>query len=129
MRIEEQALTMKRLGLLAGVMVFAVAVLGWAFMQRDTDVRAQGTKAPILVLEVQSWSTNESSEADPTRWQWQALGDGSLHIAFYPDACQKIALPAGITATYAGPDEPNTTIAGPAEQINMCEAVFSRANG
>jgi hypothetical protein len=120
---------MKRLGLLAGVTVLAVAVLGWAFMQRDYDAHAQGTKAPILVLEVRSWSTTDSGEPDPSSWQWQALDDGSLHIAFYPDACQTIALPAGITATYTNPDEPNATTAGPADAIEMCEAVFSRANG
>ena len=106
-----------------------VAVLGVALLARNDDARAQGIKAPILVLEVQSWSTTDRADSEPARWQWQALDDGSLHVGFYPDACQNIALPAGITATYSGPDEPNTTMAGPAEPIEMCEAVFSRANG
>jgi hypothetical protein len=120
---------MKRLGLLAGVTVLAVAVLGWAFMQRDYDAHAQGTKAPILVYEVRSWV---ESEADATVWQWQAFDDGSLHVGFYSPGnltCALVNLPAGITATYAGAGEANAVVAGPAEQINMCEAVFSRANG
>ena len=117
---------MKRVSLLIGLLVVAIAVTGVALFNRDRDVRAQGTKAPILVLEVSSWT---EGNAKPAAWQWQAFDDGSLHVAFFPDACQKIALPAGITATYSAPDEPNATAAGPAEPIEMCEAVFSRANG
>ena len=117
---------MKRLGLLAGAVLLAVSVLGVALLARDDGARAQGTKAPILVLEVASWT---DSDGKPAVWQWQAFDDGSLHVAFYPDACQKITLPVGITATYSAPDEPNATVAGPAEPIEICEAVFSRANG
>jgi hypothetical protein len=117
---------MKRASLLTGLLVVAFTVLGVALLNRDHDAHAQGARAPILVLEVASWT---ESDTKPAAWQWQAFDDGSLHIAFYPDACQKIALPAGITATYSAPDEPNATVAGPAEPVEMCEAVFSRANG
>jgi hypothetical protein len=80
-------------------------------------------------MEVASWATGD---ADPTAWQWQALESGSLHIAFWTPgkmACAKIALPAGITATYADTDGKTATAAGPADAAEMCEAVFSRANG
>lgn len=123
---EENSIGMKRIGLMAGVVVLAVSILGTALLTRDDDAQAQGLKAPILVLEVASWAEDN---AKPAAWQWQAFDDGSLHVAFFPDACQKIALPAGITATYADDQGVNTTAAGPGEPVNMCEAVFSRANG
>jgi hypothetical protein len=120
---------MKRFGLAVVAVALLVSVMGLAVGQRGDDARAQGTKAPILVMEVASWATGD---ADPTAWQWQALESGSLHVAFWTPgklACAKVALPAGITATYADADGKTATAAGPADAAEMCEAVFSRANG
>jgi hypothetical protein len=126
--MDEVAL-MKRFGLAVVAVALLVSVMGLAVGQRGDDARAQGTKAPILVMEVASWATGD---ADPTAWQWQALESGSLHVAFWTPgklACAKVALPAGITATYADADGKTATAAGPADAAEMCEAVFSRANG
>jgi len=124
---EERARNMKRLGLAAVAAVLLISVVGLTIIQQwGGDARAQGTKAPILVLEVASWTEGDAKPAD---WQWQAFDDGSLHVAFLPDACQKIALPAGVTATYADDQGASSTAAGPGEPVTMCEAVFSRANG
>jgi hypothetical protein len=120
---------MKRFGLAAVAVTLLVAVVGLAIGQRGDDARAQGTKAPLLVMEVASWA---EGDADPTAWQWQALESASLHVAFWTPgkmACAKIKLPAGITATYADKDGKTATAAGPADTAEMCEAVFSRANG
>ena len=120
---------MKRLMVLAVVSGIAVVVLGLGLMQRLDGVQAQNTNAPILVLEVRSWV---EADVDPTSWQWQALEDGSLHVGFYSPGeltCVDITVPAGVTATYSGPDEPNAIVAGPSESITMCEAVFTRVNG
>ena len=120
---------MKRFGVAAVAIALLVSVVGLAIGQRGDDARAQGTKAPILVMEVASWA---EGDADPTGWQWQALENGSLHVAFWTPgkmACAKTKLPAGITATFATRDGKTTTAAGPAAAAEMCEAVFSRANG
>ena len=109
-------------------LILAVVVSGGIFAFRR-DAGAQKSGGPILVMEVASWADGKS---DPTTWQWQALDDGSLHIGFYAPgkpACVKVTVPEGVTATWSGPDQANTTIAGPADPIQMCEAVFSRVNG
>ena len=120
---------MKRWWLAAVCAVLVLAVGGVSFLERSDEAQAQGARAPILVLEVSSW---DAADADPASWQWQGLDDGALHIAFFASgdmACAEIALPAGVTATYADADGLVTTIAGPADPVAMCEAVFARANG
>jgi hypothetical protein len=115
-------------------LVFALAlvvglVVGGGIFALRGDAGAQKSGGPILVMEVASWTEGKS---DPTTWQWQALDDGSLHIGFYAPgkpACANVTLPEGVTATWSGPDQANTTVAGPADPIEMCEAVFSRVNG
>ena len=120
---------MKRFGMAVVAVALLISVFALAVGQRGDDARAQGAKAPILVMEVASWA---KGDADPTGWQWQALESGSLHVAFWTPgkmACAKITLPAGITATYANKDGKTATVAGPGDAAEMCEAVFSRANG
>ena len=120
---------MKRWWLAAICAVLGLAVVGMSFLQRNDEARAQGMRAPILVLEVSSWN---ASDADPGAWQWQALDDGALHVAFFAPGeltCAEIALPPGVTATYADADGGVTTVAGPTDPVAMCEAVFARANG
>ena len=117
-----------RIVLIAITLVAGLAIGGGIFAVRG-NAGAQKSGGPILVMEVASWTDGKS---DPTAWQWQALDDGSLHIGFYAPgkpACANVTVPAGVTATWSGPDQANTTIAGPAEPLEMCEAVFSRVNG
>ena len=120
---------MKRFGLAAVAVALVVSVAVLAFAQQGDDARAQATKAPILVMEVASWA---KGDVDPTAWQWQALESGALHVAFWSPgkmACAEIALPPGVTATYANAKGKTATVAGPGDAVEMCEALFSRANG
>ena len=41
----------------------------------------------------------------------------------------EIALPPGVTATYANAKGKTATVAGPGDAVEMCEGFFSRANG
>src|SRR6476620_3757159 len=88
---------MKRIGLAVLAVAVMVSVLGVALLQRGNDAKAQATKSPILVMEVASWA---KGDVDPTTWQWQALENGELHVAFWAPgkmACAEIALPPGTT--------------------------------
>ena len=122
---------MKRIGLAVLAVAVMVSVLGVALLQRGNDAKAQATKSPILVMEVASWA---KGDVDPTTWQWQALENGELHVAFWAPgkmACAEIALPPGVTASYANAKGKGktATVAGPGDAVEMCEARFSRANG
>ena len=120
---------MKRVWLAAVAVALLVSVLGVALPQRGDGAQAQATKSPILVLEVASWV---KGDVDPTAWQWQAFESGALHIAFWAPGkmtCAEIALPPGVTATYANAKGKTATVAGPGDAVEMCEARFSRANG
>ena len=120
---------MKRFGLAVLAVALMVSVLGVALLQRGNDAQAQATKSPILVMEVASWA---KGDVDPTTWQWQALENGELHVAFWAPgkmACAEIALPPGVTASYANAKGKTATVAGPGDAVEMCEARFSRANG
>jgi hypothetical protein len=115
--------------LAAVAVALLVSVLGVALLQRGDGARAQATKTPILVMEVASWATGD---VDPTAWQWQAFESGALHVAFWTPgklACAEVALPPGVTATYANAKGKTATVAGPGDAVEMCEALFSRANG
>ncbi len=120
---------MKRWWLAAICAVLVLAVIGVALVQRGDEAQAQGARTPVLVLEVASW---DASGADPGAWEWQALDDSTLHIVFFAPGemtCAEITLPAGVTATYADAEGVVATLAGPADAVAMCEAVFTRANG
>jgi hypothetical protein len=120
---------MRRIWLAALAVAVMVSVLGMALLQRGDGAQAQVTKSPILVMEVASWATGD---VDPTAWQWQAVESGALHVAFWTPGkmtCAEIALPAGVTATYANAKGKTATVAGPGDAVEMCEALFSRANG
>jgi hypothetical protein len=115
------------LGLVALLVIIAVGGFGLAKLEQGAE--AQETSGPILVLEVGSWI---EGDVDPTTWQWSEGDAGSLHIGFWGPgklACVEIALPVGVTATYAGKEGAVTTIAGPADPVEMCEAIFARVNG
>jgi hypothetical protein len=120
---------MRRIWLAAIAIALLVSVLGVALLQHNDGAQAQATKTPVLVMEVASWA---KGDVDPTAWQWQALESGALHVAFWSPgkmACAEIALPPGVTATYANAKGKTATVAGPGDAVEMCEALFSRANG
>ena len=108
---------MRRIWLAAIAIALLVSVLGVALLQHNDGAQAQATKTPVLVMEVASWA---KGDVDPTAWQWQALESGALHVAFWSPgkmACAEIA------------KVKTATVAGPGDAVEMCEALFSRANG
>jgi hypothetical protein len=120
----------KRIGLLLTAICLVTGVVAVGLLRPgDGSAQAQGTAGPVLLLEVGSWA---EGEVDPTTWQWAEGDGGSLHVGFWEAGklgCIEITLPVGVTATYADKEGTVTTIAGPADPVEMCEAVFARVNG
>ena len=111
------------------LLLVIIAAGGLRLARFDRHAQAQGTAGPVLLLEVGSWA---EGEVDPTTWQWAEGDGGSLHVGFWEAGklgCVEITLPVGVTATYADKEGTVTTIAGPADPVALCEAVFARVNG